>query len=236
MAEERLDKILSGTGLYTRSEARAAVTGGRVAVDGRTVLRPEQKVLRTSCITADGAQVDTAEFIYYMLYKPAGCVSAVADDRWPTAVGLFPAALRARGIFPVGRLDMDVTGLLIVTDDGGYAHRVTSPRSGVDKVYEAQTDGELTAADEAAFSAGIVLPDGTRYRPAKLEISSLDSRCARVTVTEGKYHEVKNLFEALDRQVLALRRVRVGQLCLDLSLRPGEFRRMKPEEAELAVL
>lgn len=236
MAEERLDKILSGTGYFTRSEARAAVTGGRVIVDGRTVLHPEQKVLRTSRIAVDGTQIDTAELVYYMLYKPAGCVSAVADDRWPTAVELFPTALRARGIFPVGRLDMDVTGLLIVTDDGGYAHRVTSPRAGVEKVYEAQTDGVLTAADGAAFSAGIVLPDGTCYRPAKLEVSLLDSRCARVTVTEGKYHEVKNLFAARGRQILALRRVRVGHLCLDQSLEPGEFRRMEPEEAELAVL
>jgi len=236
MAEERLDKILSGTGLFTRSEARAAITGGRVTADGQVLLHPERKVSRTSTITVDGEPVDAAEFVYYMLYKPEGCVSAVTDDRWPTVVELFPAALRARGIFPAGRLDADVTGLLIVTDDGGYAHRVTSPRSDVEKVYEARTDGLLTDADAAAFSEGIILADGTRYRPAKLEVSPQDQHFAHVTVTEGKYHEVKNLFAARSRKVLTLRRVCIGRLVLDPTLGPGDFRRITPEEANLAIL
>lgn len=236
MASERLDKLLSASGRFTRSEARAAVLGGRVSVNGAAALRPEMKILRMDLVIADGEAVDTAEFVYYMLHKPADTVSAVTDERFKTVLDLFPEAVKKRGVFPAGRLDADVTGLLVVTDDGGYAHRLTSPRSGVKKIYEAVTDGALTEADVRAFAQGIVLADGTAYRPAKLQVDGGDCRRGRVTVTEGKYHEVKNLFAVRSRKVLELRRVAIGALALDETLRPGAFRPMSPEEAAKALL
>ncbi len=231
MPGERLDKLLAGSGRYTRSEARAAVAAGRVTVDGAVVTRPEAKFSRACRVEADGQPVETAEFVYYMMNKPAGCISATEDEKYPAVTRLLPRELRERGLFPVGRLDADVTGLLILTDDGRYAHRVTSPRAGIPKRYEARLDGPVTQDDARAMAAGTVLADGTQYRPALLEIDGTEPCRAVVTVTEGKFHEVKNLFAARGRKVLALRRLSIGALALDGDLAEGAFRPMTPERA-----
>ncbi len=224
MPLERLDKILAGSGYYTRSQARSAILAGAVTVDGLPVRRPETKTDRASRIVARGQVIDGAEFVYYMMNKPPDTICATEDGAYPAVTGLLPRHLRARGLFPVGRLDADVTGLLLLTDDGSFAHRVTAPRSEIRKVYEVQTDGSLGTEDVRRLAAGVVLADGTAYRPALLEIDDADLSRAFVTVTEGKYHEVKNLLAACGRRVLAMRRVSVGGLELDGSLAPGGIR------------
>lgn len=232
MKTERLDKLLSGSGQFTRSEARALIAAGAVTVDGVPVRRPEAKVPRESDVRASGQPVDTAEFVYYMLDKPAAYVSASkAEGRYPPVTELLPPEARGRGVFCVGRLDADVTGLLLLTDDGDYAHRVTSPRAGVEKTYEARLDAPLTEDDVLALAAGAVLPDGTVYRPAAAAAGP--EPCVwRITVTEGKYHEVKTLIARCGRELISLRRVSVGGLVLDDGLTPGAARRLRAEEAQ----
>ena len=134
MEQERLDKILAGSGHFTRSEAKSLILAGSVTVDGAVVRRPEAKVSRSSAIMAGGKQIEGAEFVYYMLNKPAGTICATEDGAYPAVTSLLPRHLQKRGLFPVGRLDADVTGLVILTDDGVFAHRVTAPRSEVKKV------------------------------------------------------------------------------------------------------
>lgn len=233
MKEERLDKILSGTGQLSRSEARSAVRAGLVAVDGAVVRDPAAKVRRASVITVRGESVDTAEFVVYMLHKPAGYVSASAPEgAYPPVTELLPEDLRKRGLFCAGRLDADATGLLLLTDDGAYAHRVAAPRSDIPKTYRVRVDGPLSDADAEALAAGVTLRGGTEYRPAVLRIDPEDPALALVTVTEGKYHEVKNLMTSRGRRVLSLERVSIGALALDGSLRPGEGRRLSSAESE----
>ena len=232
MELERLDKILTGSGLYTRSQARAAVLSGAVTVDGRTARRPEEKVSRSSVVIAQGRHVDTDRTVYYMMNKPAGTICATEDGAYPAVTSLLPRHLQARGLFPVGRLDADVTGLLLLTDDGAFAHRVTAPRSEIEKVYEIWTDGPLGAADEARLAAGVSLADGTVYRPARLRRDGADPCHGFVTVTEGRFHEVKNLISACGRRIVTMRRVAIGGLRLDESLTPGQWKKLPWEEVE----
>lgn len=232
MPMERLDKLLAGSGLYTRSEARAVIAMGRVTVDGLPVTKPETKISRAVSVVAEGREVDTAEFVYYMMNKPAGYISATEDEKYPAVTRLLPPQLQMRGLFPAGRLDADVTGLLLLTDDGHYAHRVMSPRSNTPKRYWARLDGVVTEADVQAMARGTVMPDGTEYRPAVLRIDQTDPCQAVVTVTEGKFHEVKNLFAARGRRVLQLRRISIGALELDETLPEGACRRLSQSQAQ----
>lgn len=235
MATERLDKIMSGSGQFSRSRARTLIQAGEVTVDGIAVRRPEQKVSRASEIWAGGQRVDTALFVYYMMNKPAGYESSAKDGLYPAVTGLLPPALRSRGLFPVGRLDADVTGLLILTDDGGFAHRVTAPRAEVPKTYEIFADGPLTAADAEALAAGVTMGDGTVYKSARLELDPAEPAHGYITVTEEKYHEVKNLVASRGRRVTAMRRVRIGGLILDESLAPGRIRPLTAAEREACL-
>jgi 16S rRNA pseudouridine516 synthase len=232
MVQDRLDKILCGTGLYTRSQAKSLIGAGLVTVDGAVVRKPETKVSRTSSIHAQGQLIDGAEFVYYMMNKPPAYVSATKDELYPAVTGLLPRHLQNRGLFPVGRLDADVTGLLILTDDGGYAHRVTAPRSEIQKTYEIHTDGVLTEKDINALGAGVMMNNGTAYRPAVLRVDEEDPTSGRVMVTEGKFHEVKNLLLSCGRQILSMRRLAIGSLWLDETLALGDYRPMTVEEVE----
>lgn len=232
MKEERLDKLLSGAGQMSRSEARSAVRAGLVTVDGAVVRDPAAKTSRGSSVAVRGEPVDTAEFVVYMLRKPAGYVSASEPEgEYPPVTDLLPEDLRRRGLFCVGRLDADATGLLLLTDDGAYAHRVTSPRSDIPKTYRVRVDGPLSGEDAEALSAGVTLRGGTEYRPAELRIDPADPSLALVTVTEGKYHEVKNLMASRGRRVQSLERRSIGALDLDESLQPGEGRLLSEEES-----
>ena len=235
MTSERLDRILAGTGRYSRAEARKAVRAGRVTAGGETVLNPETRVSRESDIRVDGEPVDTAPFTYWMLHKPAGYVSSSEDERLPSVLRLLPDPARKRGVFCVGRLDADVTGLLILTDDGAYAHRVTSPRSSVEKTYEVTLDTPVRREDVTRLAEGAVKSDGQIYRPARLEPDENDPCRARITVTEGRFHEVKNLMAICGHKVLSMRRLSIGALRLDDSLPVGGSRQMTADEALLAL-
>ena len=232
MELERLDKILAGSGLFTRSQARALILSGDVFVDGAPVRRPETKIDRASAVTAQGRAVDTDARVYYMMNKPAGTICATEDGAYPAVTSLLPRHLQARGLFPVGRLDADVTGLLLLTDDGAFAHRVTAPRAGIAKVYEVRADGPLTEEHAALLAAGVTMPDGTAYRPAVLEPDGGDPCTALVTVTEGRFHEVKNLISACGRRVLAMRRLAIGGLRLDETLPTGNWKKLSWEQVK----
>lgn len=233
MKEERMDKILCGTGRFSRAEARTVIRSGHVAVDGAVVRDPGAKASREGIITVRGERLDTAQFVYYMLNKPAGYVSGnEREGEYPPVTELLPDDLRRRGVFCAGRLDADATGLLLLTDDGAYAHRVTAPRSDIPKIYRVRVDGPLTAADAEALAVGVTLRSGTEYRPAELRIDPNDATLALVTVTEGKYHEVKNLMASRDRHVQTLERISIGGLTLDTKLRPGEGRRLSAAEKD----
>lgn len=233
MKTERLDKILCGTGLYSRSEARGVITAGLVTVDGVVVRAPETKVSRAAALTAKGEPVDGAEHVFCMLNKPAGYVSASRPEgRYPAVTSLLPEYLQRRGLQCVGRLDVDVTGLLLLTDDGAFSHRVTAPRAQIAKTYEIRVDAPLTAADAAALAAGTVLYSGVEYRPAELSIDADDPTTGRITVTEGKFHEVKNLMAVRGRRIRCMRRLSIGGLALDPMLAEGAFRFLSLEETE----
>ena len=231
MALTRLDKLLSDSGLYSRSEARALIRAGRVLADGAAVRQPEAKYdPDTAEITVDGAVISCAPKRCLMLYKPAGVLSATEDAHQQTVLDLLPSKYQRMGLFPVGRLDKDTTGLLLLTNDGDLAHRVISPKQHVPKVYRAETDGVLDEADIQAFAEGIILADETNCLPAKLEL--IGQTTGRVTVYEGKYHQVKRMFAARGKHVIALHRLSVGGLKVDESLAPGQFRELRPEEIE----
>lgn len=234
MKQERLDKILSDSGRFSRSEARALIVSGQVTVNGTPVRRPETKISREAQVVAKGEAVDTAEFVYYMMNKPAGFISAAKDEKYPAVTKLLPKHLQGRGLFPVGRLDVDVTGLLILTDDGGYAHRVTSPKSAVPKTYEVFVDGALTEEHVSLLAGGVTLQSGTVYKSAALVLFPEDASRALVTVTEGKFHEVKNLMAVCGCPVLRMQRVSIGGIQLDRTLAPGEIRSLTAEEIALS--
>lgn len=226
---ERLDKILSQAG-YARREARCLIVQGRVAVDGAVVTRPEVKCSGAAAVTVDGLALERGH-IYLMLHKPAGVVSATADARERTVLDLLPEDLRRRELFPVGRLDKDTTGLLLLTDDGALAHDLLSPRKHVDKTYLVTVDGTLDETDRAALAAGLVLGDGLRCLSAKLEITGPST--GFLTIREGKFHQIKRMMACLGKPVTALERVAMGGLALDAGLAPGQWRALTPAEVSI---
>ena len=233
MGQTRLDKRICDSGRWTRSEARALIRAGRVLVDGTVARAPEEKYPDAASITVDGAPLDCRRTRYLMLHKPAGLLSATEDRDQPTVLDLLPPELRRLGLFPVGRLDKDTTGLLLLTNDGDFAHRVTAPKSRVPKRYLAVVDGALDESDAAALEAGITLGDGTQCLPARLERTKR-ADTGYVTVYEGRYHQVKRMLAALGKPVLRLHRARIGALALDPALAPGQYRELT--EAERAAL
>lgn len=229
---ERLDKLLASTGLWSRSEVKELIRSRRVAVRGECALSAEQKCGPQDEICVDGQRVDCGGFVYLMLHKPAGVLSATEDPSQSTVLDLLPAQYRKKGVFPVGRLDKDTTGLLLLTDDGALAHRLLSPRRHVDKVYYARVDGVLDETDVRAFADGMTLGDGTRCMSAELELMEGGTAC-RVTLQEGKYHQVKRMLAARGKPVTALHRLSMGPLRLDPALEPGRWRPLTGEETRL---
>lgn len=232
MATIRLDKLLSDRGLATRRELKKLIKTGRITVNGIVETLPERKVApEADIVKLDGVIVPFDFFRYFILNKPAGVLSVTEDRKQQTVLDLLPSELRRLGLFPVGRLDKDTTGLLILTNDGEYAHRLISPASEIVKKYAAVTDGIADALDAEEFSKGIVLRDGTRCLPAKLEITGTEN--CYVSVMEGKYHQVKRMLASVGKSVLALHRLSVGALALPDDLRSGEFRELSQKEKEL---
>lgn len=226
----RLDKALAMAG-YTRSEAKAMIAKGRVCVNGAAVRDPGMNV-QSDAVTLDGKTVEADTEIYLMINKPAGVITATEDRSLPTVVDLLPEAFRRRKIGPVGRLDRDVTGLVLLTTDGQLAHRLISPKWKAEKTYRAECEGRLDEGDVSAFAAGLELSDFTA-QSAKLEILSAgETSIADVTITEGKFHQVKRMFAAAGHPLLKLKRLRIGCVTLDEHLAEGEYRKLTKEEIE----
>lgn len=226
---ERLDKLLAGTGKWSRREVKALVRQGLVRVDGRLAASAEDKLdPAAAIITVAGETISLCRFTYVMLHKPASVLTATEDRKQPTVLDLLPPELRRIGLAPVGRLDKDTEGLLLLTNDGELAHRLLSPKYHVDKRYLARVDGELSAADTEAFARGMTLGDGLECLPAELEL--LPGRVCIVTLREGKFHQVKRMLAARGAPVLYLKRLSMGPLTLDDSLAAGAYRLLRAEE------
>ena len=235
---ERLDKLLAGTGKWSRREVKALVRQGLVRVDGRLAASAEDKLdPAAAIITVAGETISLCRFTYVMLHKPAGVLTATEDRKQPTVLDLLPPELRRIGlapvgrperVYPVGRLDCNSEGLLLLTNDGELAHRLLSPKYHVEKRYFARVDGELSAADTEAFARGMTLGDGLECLPAGLEV--LPDRVCIVTLREGKFHQVKRMLAARGAPVLYLKRLSMGPLTLDDSLAAGAYRLLRAEE------
>ncbi len=228
MALERVDKILANTGRWSRKEAADLVRAGRVLAEGTPVCRREEKFPIGTRFQVDGEDISTEKYVYLMLHKPAGLVSATEDPREPTVLSLLPEHLRRIGLFPAGRLDKDTVGLLLLTNDGALAHALLAPKNHVDKRYLVRVEGTLDGEDEKAFREGMVLGGGFQCLPAGLEI--LGPHDAVVTLREGKYHQIKRMCAARGKRVIFLKRLTFGPLALDETLEPGQWRPLAEEE------
>jgi 16S rRNA pseudouridine516 synthase len=228
----RLDKCLARQGLGSRSEVRALLRAGRVRVDGNAATDPALHIdPESAVVTLDGQILPYEATLTLMMNKPAGVLTAADDPRHRTVMDLLPPRMAAMGCMPVGRLDLDTEGLLLFTTEGELAHRLLSPKRHVDKVYIARLDGAITPEDVQAFAEGLPLSDFTAL-PAQLE--ALEGFSAQVTLREGRFHQVKRMFAARGRQVLALKRVAFGGLSLDAGLEAGAYRVVTDEE--MAIL
>lgn len=231
----RIDKFLGEMGKGSRSQIKEAAKGGRILVNGVVEKKTDRKI-DPECdeVLFDRNPVVYQAFEYIMLNKPQGVVSATQDNLHRTVVDLLPDTVR-RDLFPVGRLDIDTEGLLLITNDGDLAHRLLAPGKHVDKQYYVELDGELPDDCAAQMAAGMVLKDGTKLKPADLKLVTGQERAAAIlTIQEGKFHQVKRMFEAMDCQVTYLKRLSMGPLRLDDDLQPGEYRNLtEAEKSEL---
>lgn len=232
---ERVDKLLSSTGRWSRKEVRTLMKAGRVRAEGTVLHDPGEKVKEETILYVDGEAVLAETKVYLMMNKPNGVISSTEDPREKTVLDLLPESLQKQGIFPVGRLDKDTEGLLLLTNDGPLAHHLLSPRHHVEKVYYTRVEGKLEEQDVTAFAEGITLRDGTVCQKAGLEILSPPS-FALVRLREGKYHQVKRMLASRGKPVLYLKRLAMGSLKLDEKLAPGEYRFLTQEEKEQMLL
>ena len=229
----RLDKFLADMGKGTRSEVKKVIRQGKVLVDGKIEKNPDAKIDETMQeVICNNELVTYTSFVYYMLNKPAGVISATTDPKDKTVIDLISDKKR-KDLFPVGRLDKDTEGLLLITNDGELAHNLLSPKKHVDKVYYARVDGKVTDADKDAFLEGVSIGEDEITKPAKLEIiKSDDVSEIKLTIQEGKFHQVKRMFEAVGKKVIYLQRLSMGPLKLDDQLALGEYRLLTKEEIE----
>lgn len=227
----RLDKFLANENIGSRKTVGTLVRSGAVTVNGQAVRKADQQIdAERDAVCVNGKPVRYNAHVYIMMNKPAGVLTATRDSRAQTVLDLLPPALRRRGLFPAGRLDRDTTGLLLITDDGDFAHRMLAPKSHVIKRYEAVLDLPVQPQDVERFAAGIQSGEDL-FAPAALEISSSDPHTAWVEIREGKFHQVKRMFKACGKTVTALRRLSIGALTLDPALEPGAARVLTAEEA-----
>lgn len=232
---ERLDKFLTSQNVCSRKEAAKLVRAGLVHINGEPAVSPSQKLEPgKDRVTVEGKETEYRKYVYIMMNKPAGVLSATEDRHTPTVLDLLPPALCRRGLFPAGRLDKDTTGLLLITDDGALAHRMLAPKSHVYKLYRALLERPVTPEDVVAFAQGIC-QGGTAFAPARLYTRpGEEENAAFVEIREGKFHQIKRMFQAVGNQVVALERLKIGGLCLDPTLMPGACRLL--EESEVAAI
>lgn len=236
MAKERLDKILSNSGYGTRKDVKAMIKKKRVVINGVVAKDPAMHVDTDSDdITIDDEKLNYRKYIYLMMNKPQGVISATEDNYDETVVDLLSDEYKFFNPAPVGRLDKDTEGLLILTNDGDLNHRLISPKKHVPKKYYAVIEGKVTEDDVVKFREGVTLDDGYKALPGELEILKSDEESEiNVIIYEGKYHQVKRMFEAVGKKVVFLKRMEMGALKLDASLDKGEYRELT--EDELAML
>jgi len=224
----RFDKFIADRGVASRKEIKQLIKSGRALVDGRAE-QPDFKLNpEVSVVTLDGKRLEYKKYYYYMLNKPAGILSATDDGKQKTVLDLVSPEMKKQGLFPVGRLDKDTRGLLLLTNDGEFAHKVISPKSGISKVYHAVTEGIADERDAEAFRRGVTLADGTRCLPADLK--PLPDGSCLVCVMEGKYHQVKRMLASRGKPVAGLKRLSIGGLELPEELAEGEFRELTSDE------
>lgn len=230
---QRLDKFIASQGTRSRRDTVKLIRAGRVTVDGTVCRDPSCKIDTAAAVAVDGTPLAYQEFTYLMLNKPSGILCVSRDPKARTVVDLVPDAYRRKGLFPAGRLDKDTVGLVILTDDGDFAHRLLAPRKHVEKMYHARLDGPITAEHVRIFAEGTTLADGTRCLPAAIRvIEDGDSPLVEVRIVEGKYHQIKRMFGTVDRGVVWLKRYTMGGLALDEQLKEGECRPVTPQELE----
>ena len=226
----RLDKFVADAAQLTRSVARALISRGRVTVNGQVCKKADLALQTGDAVCADGKSLVCEEYVYIMVNKPAGVVSASADGRDKTVVDLVGGAFPRRQLFPAGRLDKASTGFVLLTDDGAFAHDILAPKRHVPKTYHVVLDTPVTPAMAEAFAAGVTLADGQRMQPARLIPDETDPFAATVVLRQGVYHQIKRMFGVLGAGVNGLHRTAIGGLSLDESLAPGAWRLLTPAE------
>ena len=226
----RLDKYLAETAQCTRSEAKTLLQKGRVTVNGTVCKKGDTQLKAGDAVAVDGKALQYQKFVYLMLNKPAGVVSASTDKRDTTVVDLVGDAYPRRELFPAGRLDKTSTGFVLLTDDGGFAHDILAPKRHVSKTYTVVLDTPLTAEMKAGFAQGVTLADGTELSAAEVEALTADGLTVRVTLKQGVYHQIKRMFGVYGAGVNALHRDAIGGLALDKTLEPGQWRELSDEE------
>lgn len=245
---ERLDKFIADQRSLPRSEAAKAVYRGQVTVGGAVCKIPGAKIdPETAAVAVDGQVICYQKYVYLMMNKPQGALSATSDDRAKTVLDLVPPEWRRKNLFPVGRLDIDTVGLLLLTDDGDFAHRILSPKKDIVKRYRALIDGAVTDEDVAVFKSGVVLADRTNFRPAEMKevqnpgfseaVSAMyhipfspENVAVEIAISEGKYHQIKRMMASVGHKILWLQRISVGGLLLDETLPEGSCRPLAPFE------
>lgn len=235
MATIRLDKFLADMQLGTRSEVKQLIRKGRVMVDNIRIMSPDYKFDDSLTVYVDNQPVKYTTFAYYMLNKPQGVLSAARDKKQPTVLDLITDKKR-KDLFPVGRLDKDTEGLLLITNDGELSHELLAPKKHVDKVYYATVNGRADNDTVKAFAEGVYIEDDVKTLPAQLEIISSDTTSeVKLTIHEGKFHQVKRMFQSQGMEVTFLKRLSMGPLKLDENLQPGEYRELTDDELRLLL-
>ena len=231
----RVDKLLSNVGVASRAELKKYCKQGLISVNGKVINNPGVQVdSENDEVTFNGEKIVYREFVYIMLNKPDGYISATFDKHDPIVLDLIDSSYLVFEPFPVGRLDKDTEGLLVLTNDGQLAHRVLSPKKHVPKTYYAKIQGKVTEDDIFAFKKGVVLDDGYETMPSQLKILKSDEMSEiELTIHEGKFHQVKRMFESVGKKVVYLKRISMGKLKLDESLELGDYRELTEEEVKL---
>ena len=227
----RIDKYISGCGYASRKDVKKLIKQGLVFIDGEVCKKPEEQTDENSIVEVDGERLIYREFVYLMLNKPQGCVSAVYDKNYPVVTKFVPEEYEHFEVYPVGRLDIDTEGLLILTNDGQFAHEMTSPKKDVYKRYFAVLDKPMEEKDVEIFAGGMEFKEFTA-KSAKLEITENPNE-VYIEIAEGKFHQVKRMCERVGKTVTYLKRVAIGNLKLDKSLEKGEVRELTKDELDM---
>ncbi|KRL63456.1 pseudouridine synthase [Lactobacillus psittaci] len=226
----RIDKYLANMNVGSRKEVHDLIKAKKVTINGKIIGQAKAQVADSDVVKVNGEQIIYQKYHYFMLNKPAGVITATEDLKQKTVLDLLDSKDLYQNLSPVGRLDKDTTGLLLITNDGQLNHDLLSPKKHVDKTYWVELDSEVTPKVEAAFARGVTLVDGSELAPAKLLIKSENQKQCEITIHEGKFHQIKRMFGLFDLGVVKLKRLSMGKLILDPNLAPGHYRELTKSE------